>query len=92
MSARQQARHAAGAAEQAWRDFLGERYELPPETPVAQWPGLLAQRGLKPTLGGELLRLVEDLHYLRYAPQLASTDSLQEELLERSRRLARRLA
>ena len=87
-----QARHAAGAAEQAWRDFLGERYELPAETPVAQWPGLLAQRGLKPTLGSELRRLVEDLHYLRYAPQLASTDSLQEELLERSRRLARRLA
>ena len=87
-----QARHAAGAAEQAWREFLGERYELPAEAPVAQWPGLLAQRGLKPIVRTELLRLLDDLHYLRYAPQLASTDSLQQELLERSRRLARRIA
>jgi hypothetical protein len=87
-----QARHAAGAAEQAWRDFLGESYALPAEAPVAQWPGLLAARGLEPTLGSDLLRLIDDLHYLRYAPQLASTDSLQQELLERSRRLARRLA
>ncbi|HEV8630198.1 MAG TPA: BatD family protein [Thermoanaerobaculia bacterium] len=87
-----QPRHAAGAAEAAWRSFLGARFHLPTETPPTQWPTLLARRGLGPALAGEVVRLVDDLHYLRYAPQLASTESLQRELLERSRRLARRLA
>jgi hypothetical protein len=84
-------RQAAGAAEEAWRSFLGARYDLPVEAPPTHWATLLAKRGLGPTLAGELVRLVDDLHYLRYAPRLASTDSLQRELLERSRRLARRL-
>ena len=84
-------RQAAGAAEEAWRSFLGARYDLPVEAPPTHWAGLLAKRGLGPALAGELVRLVDDLHYLRYAPRLASTDSLQRELLERSRRLARRL-
>jgi len=86
-----QPRQAAGAAEEAWRSFLGRRYDLPAEAPPAHWAGLLAKRGLGPALAGELVRLVDDLHYLRYAPRLASTDSLQRELLDRSRRLARRL-
>ncbi|HXT20780.1 MAG TPA: BatD family protein [Thermoanaerobaculia bacterium] len=84
-------RQAAGAAEEAWRCYLGTRYDLPVEAPPTHWAGLLAKRGLGPTLAGEVVRLVDDLHYLRYAPRLASTDSLQRELLERSRRLARRL-
>ncbi len=84
-------RQAAGAAEDAWRSYLGARYDLPVEAPPTHWAGLLAKRGLGPTLASELVRLVDDLHYLRYAPRLASTDSLQRELLERSRRLARRL-
>ena len=84
-------RQAAGAAEEAWRSFLGSRYDLPVEAPPTHWAGLLAKRGLGPALAGELVHLVDDLHYLRYAPRLASTDSLQRELLERSRRLARRL-
>jgi hypothetical protein len=86
-----QPRQAAGAAEEAWRSFLGRRYDLPAEAPPAHWATLLAKRGLGPALAGELVRLVDDLHYLRYAPRLASTDSLQRELLDRSRRLARRL-
>jgi hypothetical protein len=85
-------RHAAGAAEEAWREFLGVRFALPPDAPPAHLPRLLAARGMPPADAGELLRLFDDLHYLRYAPQLASTDSLQRELLDRSRRLARRLA
>ncbi len=86
-----QPRQAASAAEEAWRSFLGSRYDLPVEAPPTHWATLLAKRGLGPVLAGELVRLVDDLHYLRYAPRLASTDSLQRELLERSRRLARRL-
>jgi hypothetical protein len=85
-------RQAAGAAEAAWREFLGARFALPTDAQPAQIPRLLAARGMQPAEAGELLRLFDDLHYLRYAPQLASTDSLQRELLDRSRRLARRLA
>ncbi len=36
--------------------------------------------------------LIEDLQYLRFAPQLSTTDSLRADALERSRRLLRRLA
>ena len=86
------ARQAATAAEEAWREFLGRRFAVPAEAPPNQWPRLLAARGLEPQVTSELLRLIDDLHYLRYAPQLASTDSLQRELWDRSRRLARRLA
>jgi hypothetical protein len=86
------ARQAATAAEDAWREFLGRRFAVPADTPANQWPRLLAARGLEPHVCGELLRLLDDLHYLRYAPQLASTESLQRELWDRSRRLARRLA
>ena len=39
----------------------------------------------------ELVALADDLHYLRYAPKLSSTEEMQRELVERSRRLARRL-
>jgi len=87
-----QPRQAASAAEDAWRSFLGDRYALPAGTPPQQWPRILASHGLQPALAGDLVRLVDDLHYLRYAPQLASTDALKRELLDRSRRLARRLA
>lgn len=86
------ARQVATAAEDAWREFLGRRFAVPAEAPTNQWPRLLAAHGLEPNVTSELLRLLDDLHYLRYAPQLASTDSLQREVWHRSRRLARRLA
>ena len=86
------ARQVATAAEDAWREFLGRRFAVPAEAPANQWPRLLAGHGLEPQVTSELLRLLDDLHYLRYAPQLASTDSLQREVWNRSRRLARRLA
>jgi hypothetical protein len=34
---------------------------------------------------------VDDLHYLRFAPELSETRSLTAELVERSERLAREL-
>jgi hypothetical protein len=86
------ARQVASVAEEAWREFLGRRFAVPAEVPPNQWPRFLAARGLEPHVTSELLRLLDDLHYLRYAPQLASTDSLQRDLWDRSRRLARRLA
>jgi hypothetical protein len=84
-------RQAAAQIEEAWRDFLAARYDLPTGTPSPQWPGELARRGVEGPAAERLARLADDLHYLRYAPQLAAADSLRGEVIERSRRLLREL-
>ena len=50
---------------------------------------MLAARGVESQVAGDLVKLADDLHYLRYAPKLSSTEELQRELVERSRKLAR---
>ncbi len=88
-AASSQPRQAAAEIEDAWRDFLHDRWQLPPGTPSTRWATLLAARGVKSRVAGELVKLADDLHYLRYAPKLSSTEELQRELVERSRKLAR---
>ena len=85
-------RQAAAAIEDAWREFLHGRWQIPPGAPSPQWPDLLAERGADPAAARDLARLADDLHYLRYAPQLSSADALRADLIERSRRLLRPLA
>lgn len=84
-------RQAAAQIEEAWREFLAARYALSTGTPSPQWPEELARRGVDPQAAERLKRLADDLHYLRYAPQLASAESLRGEVIERSRRLLRDL-
>ncbi len=84
-------RQAAALIEEAWRDFLAARFELAPGTPSPQWPEELARRGVDPQSAENLKRLADDLHYLRYAPQLAAADSLRGDVVDRSRRLLRAL-
>jgi hypothetical protein len=84
-------RQAAARIEEAWREFLEERWEIPAATASARWGDLLAERGAEPEAARELAGLIGDLHYLRYAPQLCSIDALRDEALDRSRRLLRRL-
>lgn len=84
-------RQAAARIEEAWRELLAERWEIPPGTPSTRWADLLGARGADPEAAGELVRLADDLHYLRYAPQLSTCDSMIREVLDRCRRLARRL-
>jgi hypothetical protein len=84
-------RHLAARIEESWRGFLEARWEIPPGTPTTRWADLLAERGADPDAARELVGLADDLHYLRYAPQLSSCDSLCREVLERCRRLTRRL-
>ena len=74
------------AAGHAWRRRL-----LPPGTPSTTWAERLASAGAEREAAAELARLADDLHYLRYAPQLSATAALQREAVERSRRLLRRL-
>ena len=82
-------RQAAAEIEEAWRQFLHDRWDLPPGSPSTQWGTQLAARGVRRKAADELVKLADDLHYLRYAPKLSSTEELQRELIERSRRLAR---
>ncbi len=86
-----QPRQAAAEIEEAWRNFLHHRWNLPPGAPSTQWSTLLAARGARPTAASELVKLADDLHYLRYAPKLSSTEELQRELVDRSRKLIRGL-
>ncbi len=84
-------RRAAAEIEEAWRDFLEDRWGIPRGVPSPRWGQLLIDRGADPARAGELVRLAEDLHYLRYAPKLAAAEELRRDLRDRLRRLARRL-
>ena len=84
-------RAAASRLEDAWRDLLAERWDVPLGTPAARWGRMLAERGADSAASEELVRLAEDLHYLRFAPQLSETGSLVAEAIDRSRWLLRRL-
>lgn len=84
-------RQLAARIEESWRGFLEARWEIPPGTPTTRWADLLTERGADPEAARELVALADDLHYLRYAPQLSSCDTLCREVLERCRRLSRRL-
>ncbi|MEM1205783.1 MAG: BatD family protein [Acidobacteriota bacterium] len=82
---------AAAAIEDAWRAYLETRWRIPRSEPSSRWSRLLAERGAPRGASEDLVKLAEDLHYLRYAPKLSSTEELQGELVERSKRLSRAL-
>ncbi len=90
-AAAERPRAAATALEDAWRALLAARADLPADAPAASWVRAAAAAGAGERSRDELERLIEDLHYLRYAPQLSAIAALRGELVERSRRLARRL-
>lgn len=84
-------RQVAATIETLWREFLTERWQIPPGTPSPQWGQLLQQKGVSESNARQLVQLADDLHYLRYAPKLSSTEELRQELVSRSRKLARAL-
>lgn len=90
--AEERPRQAAIAIEAAWRDLLAASRALPPGLPPSRWRQHLRATGADERLLAELDALVEDLHYLRHAPQLSTVAELAAELAERSRRLGCRLA
>ncbi|HUF77342.1 MAG TPA: BatD family protein [Thermoanaerobaculia bacterium] len=81
-------RRAAAAIEAAWRAFLGDRHALPASVLSARWPDELLKRGAPREACRELGGLLDDLHFLRFAPELSTTAALARELVERSLRLA----
>jgi hypothetical protein len=85
-------RLAAAALEEAWRAYVGERWGLGPALPVARWREALARAGVPAPRASALVALLDELHYLRFAPELSDVESLRQEALESSRRLLRDLA
>lgn len=84
-------RRAAAAFERGWRHFLTDALGVPETTPVSAWPDVLRRSGTAPGSAERLAELLEELHYLRFAPELSDVESLAGELAERSERLAREL-
>lgn len=84
-------RQVAALLEEGWRELLAERWAVPQETPSTRWAETLVLKRAPDDAVDELARLVDDLHYLRYAPQLSATETLRGEALSRSRRLLSRL-
>lgn len=93
-------RIVAQDVEEAWRDFLSERWGVSPALSASRWTeNLKERRDLIPdgrrldakTLAG-LDEVTQEIHYLRHAPQLSDTGSVRRELARRSRRLLRRLS
>lgn len=84
-------RETAAAIEEALRRHLEAQYSIAPGTPVSQWQPRLVAAGVSADVAGELSELTKELHYLRYAPELAAADELRAEALTRAERLARAL-
>lgn len=80
-------RQAAAAIEEAWRNYLTRRYDIPQGCPSTGWAQKLVDQGVNNEAAENLVQLADDLHYLRYAPKLSSTDELRAELVERSHKL-----
>lgn len=89
--AEERPRQMALRLEEAWRDLLARRWGVPPATTPSRWRELLAGQGVEAEALDELDLLIEDLRYLRSAPQLSTTDALRGDAVSRSRRLLRRL-
>lgn len=89
--AEERPRQAAIRIEEVWREVLAGRWGIPAATPPSRWREALARKAPDEVLD-DLGRLVEDLQYLRHAPQLSATESLRAEVLARSRRLLRWLS
>ena len=84
-------RQVAAQIEAAWRDFLEARWNIPQGTPSTRWVKELEVAGAPQSAAADLTHLADDLHYLRYAPKLSSTQDLEEQLLERSKKLVKAL-
>jgi hypothetical protein len=84
-------RQAALGIEAAWRALLAERWNVPASVPMDRWPRAAEERGADATTVDELRILTEDLQFLRQAPQLSATEAVRGEVLDRSRRLLRKM-
>lgn len=85
-------RAAATRLEEVWRELVRERWGVSPGVPVAHWPERIVAAGGTVGAARALVELFDELHGLRYAPELSDVEALRAEAVDRSRRLARDLA
>lgn len=85
------ARATGDAFEAAWRGFLADRHGLPADVPVADLVARLRAGGVTAEGAAAVAALFEEIDYLRHAPELSDVGHLREEILGRSKRLARDL-
>lgn len=90
-AAREPSRAAAEGFEAAWRAHLAERFALAADTPAAALPERLRERGLPTETAAAILALLEEIEYLRQAPELSDVGHLRDEIVARSRSLVRQL-
>jgi hypothetical protein len=87
----QRPRPMAAAVESLFQAELARRHALPAATPAAQWAERLGHNGLGRDAIEDIRSLADELHYLRYAPQISALDALRTDLATRARRVADRL-
>ncbi len=84
-------RETAAEIEEALRHHLEARFAIAPGTPASHWQARLVAAKVDPATATELAEVTRELHYLRYAPELAAAEELRADTLARARRLARAL-
>lgn len=84
-------RQAAADLETAWRAFAARQWNIPPELPAERFGEALAAAGPGAAAARALREHFEDLHFLRWAPELSDVESLREEAVDRSVQLLREL-
>jgi hypothetical protein len=90
-TAKKSPRETAAEVEEALRHHLETRFDIAPGTPASHWQARLVAARVDPQAAAELLEVTKELHYLRYAPELAAAEELRADTLARARRLARSL-
>lgn len=84
-------REAAEAFLEAWRSYLAARFQAPSEGTQERLRESLAAVGLDAARLDGIDALLEEIEYLRHAPELSDVGHLREEIVDRSLRLLRDL-
>lgn len=91
-AAESQPREAAEAFYSAWRAFLASRFGAPPSGTRERLRQSLAESPLDPGQLERIEAVLEEIEYLRHAPELSDVGHLREEILDSSLRLLRDLS
>lgn len=85
-------REAAEAFYSAWRAFLAARFGAPPSGTRERLRQSLTESPLDPGRVERIEAVLEEIEYLRHAPELSDVGHLREEILDSSLRLLRDLS
>lgn len=86
-----ESKRTAADLEAVLRSYLVDRWNLPWNCTVQTWVARLQETGLPPAALEQLGEVCEDLHYLRFAPQLSQNEQLAADLKASAQRWVRNL-